>query len=182
MVKVAWKTINGYGPYAYLQKSVKSGGKVTSKHIAYLGAAGVGKGGVALIPGKNFNAPAAQDFPGGRLRIPLVGDETEGKLKPKQKAAVEYMEKQAKAGAPTKKIVAGLKALPKNLKKRVSKKPDPVGATPKSIKAVAACCRQAGCRCHSRGAESGRQSCSQGPSRRDACSRKARRRQDGGSA
>ena len=38
MVKVAWKTINGYGPYAYLQKSVKSGGKVTSKHIAYLGA------------------------------------------------------------------------------------------------------------------------------------------------
>ena len=137
MVKVAWKTINGYGPYAYLQKSVKSGGKVTSKHIAYLGAAGVGKDGIALVPGKNFNAPAAEDFPGGRLRIPLVGDETEGKLKPKQKAAVEYMEKQAKAGVPTSKIITGLKALPAKLKKRVAKKKTPVGASPKSIKAAA---------------------------------------------
>ena len=137
MVKVAWKTINGYGPYAYLQKSVKKGGKVTSKHIAYLGAAGPGKDGIALVPGKNFNAPAAEGFAGGRLRIPLVGDETEAKLKPKQKAAVEFMEKQAKAGVPTNKIIAGLKALPEKLKKRVSKKPKPVGATPKSIKAVA---------------------------------------------
>ena len=82
MVKVAWKVINGYGPYAYLQKSVKSKGKVTSKHIAYLGAAGLGKDGIALVPGKHFNAPPAEDFPGGRLRIPLVGDETEAKLKP----------------------------------------------------------------------------------------------------
>jgi len=137
MVKVAWKTINGYGPYAYLQKSVKSGGKVTSKHIAYLGAAGVSKEGVALVPGKNFNAPAAEGFAGGRLRIPLVGDETEDKLKPKQKAAVEYMEKQAKAGVPTSKIIAGLKALPGKIKKRAAKKKAPVGASPKSVKAAA---------------------------------------------
>ena len=111
MVKVAWKTINGYGPYAYLQKSVRSGGKVTSKHIAYLGKAGLGKDGIALVPGKNFNAPAAKGFPGGRLKIPLVGDETEGKLKPKQKAAVEYMEEQAMASVATKDIIMGLKNL-----------------------------------------------------------------------
>ena len=111
MVKVAWKVINGYGPYAYLQKSVKSGGKVTSKHIAYLGAAGLGKEGIALVPGKHFNAPATEDFPGGRLRIPLVGDETEAKLKPKQKAAVAFMEKQAQAGVPTKKIITSLQDL-----------------------------------------------------------------------
>ena len=72
---------------------------------------GRGKDGIALVPGKNFNAPAAEDFPGGRLKIPLVGDETEGKLKPKQKAAVEYMEKQAKASVPTKDIIMGLKNL-----------------------------------------------------------------------
>ena len=137
MVKVAWKTINGYGPYAYLQKSVKSGGKVTSKHIAYLGAAGLSKEGVALVPGKNFNAPAAADFPGGRLKIPLVGDETEAKLKPKQKAAVQYMEKQAKAGLSTKAIIAGLKAIPGKLKTGKAKKVAPVGASPAGVKAVA---------------------------------------------
>lgn len=125
MVKVAWKTINGYGPYAYLQQSVKSGGKVTSKHIAYLGVAGLGKDGIALVPGKNFNAPAAEDFPGGRLRIPLVGEETEAKLKPKQKAAVEYMEKQAQAGAPTNKIISGLQELQAKPKKGKAQKVAP---------------------------------------------------------
>ena len=95
------------------------------------------KEGVSLVPGKNFNAPAAEGFAGGRLKIPLVGDETEGKLKPKQKAAVEYMEKQAKAGVPTSKIIAGLKALPGKIKKRAAKKKAPVGASPKSVKAAA---------------------------------------------
>lgn len=42
MPNIAWKTINGYGPYAYLQHSVKVGqGHVNSMHIAYLGKVGV---------------------------------------------------------------------------------------------------------------------------------------------
>ena len=57
MVKVAWKYINGYGPYAYLQESVREGDKVTSKHLKYLGkdvAAGQGhlKGVKADVPPK----------------------------------------------------------------------------------------------------------------------------------
>ena len=49
MVKVAWKVINGHGPYAYLQKSVKHpDGTVTSDHIAYLGAMKPG----GPLPGK----------------------------------------------------------------------------------------------------------------------------------
>ena len=38
--KITWKTINGYGPYAYAQLSVRTGKHVTSKHVAYLGAYG----------------------------------------------------------------------------------------------------------------------------------------------
>jgi len=111
MVKVAWKVINGYGPYAYLQESVKSGGKVTSNHIAYLGKAGLGKDGVVVIPGKSFNAPAAGNFAGGRILIPLVGEDAQAQLKPKPKALVEFMEQKAKAGMPVKHIVAGLQEL-----------------------------------------------------------------------
>ena len=137
MVKVAWKTINGYGPYAYLQKSVRSGGKVTSKHIAYLGKAGLGKDGIALVPGKNFNAPAAKGFPGGRLKIPLVGEETEGKLKPKQKAAVEFMEEQAMASVATKDIIIGLKNL-KSQKVKHAPVPEVGISDVKELKAAAA--------------------------------------------
>ena len=104
MVKVAWKVINGYGPYAYLQQSVKAGGKVTSKHLAYLGKAGAG----GLVPGKHFVLAATADHPGGRLRVPFVGDETESALKPKPLAAVQYLEAQSKAGLPAKDIIAGL--------------------------------------------------------------------------
>ena len=135
MVKVAWKVINGYGPYAYLQKSVKSKGKVTSKHIAYLGAAGVGKDGVALVPGKHVNAPAAEDFPGGRLRVPLVGDETEAKLKPKQKAEVEFMEKlvESQPNMPTYNVLKGLKDF-QALQEIKAKKGKTVGAAPEAGK------------------------------------------------
>ena len=111
MVKVAWKVINGYGPYAYLQHSVKTEGAVSSKHLAYLGKAGLSKDDVALIPGKHFNAPAAEDFAAGRIKVPLVGDKTEASLKPKPKALVAYMEHAAKKGIPTKTIVASLKVL-----------------------------------------------------------------------
>ena len=101
MVKVAWKTVNGYGPYAYLQKSVKVQGHVHSKHIAYLGKAG--KGG--LIPGKHFNVPSSGGFAGGRVRVPFVGEETEETLKPGPLAAVASMKAQVAAGLPAKQIV-----------------------------------------------------------------------------
>ena len=96
MVKVAWKTVNGYGPYAYLQKSVKVQGHVQSKHLAYLGKAG--KDG--LIPGKHFNVPSSGNFAGGRVRVPFVGEETEETLKPGPLAAVASMKAQVAAGLP----------------------------------------------------------------------------------
>ena len=101
MVKVAWKTVNGYGPYAYLQESVKVQGHVHSKHLAYLGKAG--KGG--LIPGKHFNVPSSGDFAGGRVRVPFVGEETEEALKLGPLAAVASMKAQVAAGLPAKQIV-----------------------------------------------------------------------------
>ena len=45
-MKIVWKYINGHGPYAYVQESVREGDKVTSRHVAYLG-----RGGGALSPG-----------------------------------------------------------------------------------------------------------------------------------
>ena len=101
MVKIAWKVINGYGPYAYLQESVKNNGKVTSKHIAYLGAAG--KNG--LVPGKNFTVPPSEDFEGVRLMVPFVGEETVDALKPGPLAAIQCMKAQVEAGAAKKDIV-----------------------------------------------------------------------------
>ena len=54
-MKVAWKVINGYGPYAYLQKSVKyPGGKVISEHVAYLGSMSKPKIQALLEPGQSF--------------------------------------------------------------------------------------------------------------------------------
>ena len=121
MVKVAWKVISGYGPYAYLQESVKDGGKVISKHLAYLGAAG--KHGI--VPGKHFNAPPAGEFPSGRILIPLVGDGTKDALKQKQKSLVQYMENHAQSGSSSKEIIAGAKnyaqALDKHLKETKQK-------------------------------------------------------------
>ena len=101
MVKVAWKVINGYGPYAYLQESVKNDGKVTSKHIAYLGS--VGKKG--LIPGKNLTIPPSEKHEGGRVMIPFVGDETLQDLKPSALAVVESLKSQVMAGVAKQDIV-----------------------------------------------------------------------------
>lgn len=120
MVKVTWKVIKGYGPYAYLQDTVKSGGVVSSKHLAYLGKAGLGKDGVALIPGKHFTAPAAGDFPGGRIFVPTLGAKIGDLLKPKPKALVDFMEAAAEEGVPTKSIIDSLKVL--QAKKTPSKK------------------------------------------------------------
>ena len=101
MVKIAWKVINGYGPYAYLQNSVKSGGKVTSKHLAYLGKAGAD----GLAPGKYFKVPAVPGFAGGAVRVPMVPDETLDALKPNPKASVEWIAAQVLQGVPRKDII-----------------------------------------------------------------------------
>ena len=50
-MKVAWKMINGHGPYAYLQESVREGDKVISRHVAYLGKAGSSGG---VVPGSTI--------------------------------------------------------------------------------------------------------------------------------
>ena len=100
MVKIAWKVINGYGPYAYLQDTLKAGGKVVSKHLAYLGKAGAG----GLFPGKYFQAAAVAGFPGGAVRVPMVPDETLGALKPNPKSSVEWIAAQVLQGVPRKEI------------------------------------------------------------------------------
>ena len=72
-MKVAWKVINGYGPYAYLQEAVWQGNnKVVSKHIKYLGS--FGKGGV--LPGNKVKG-----YP--KVRISVVPRELVVQLKPK---------------------------------------------------------------------------------------------------
>ena len=104
MVKVAWKVINGNGPYAYLQKSVKqANGSVVSQHLAYLG--GVGKKG--MFPGKSFNVPPTDDgkFDGGRVLINPVPDELKAQLKPAALQALESIEEQVQSGVPTQDIV-----------------------------------------------------------------------------
>ena len=100
MVKIAWKVINGYGPYAYLQDTLKTGGKVVSKHLAYLGKAGAG----GLFPGKYFQVAAVSGFPGGAVRVPMVPDETLDSLKPNPKSSVEWIAAQVLQGVPRKEI------------------------------------------------------------------------------
>lgn len=76
-MKIAWKVINGYGPYAYLQESIwKGNDKVISQHLAYLGKAGA----TAMIGGKK----AAINLPNSKLN-PDVYDEinTDPQLKKK---------------------------------------------------------------------------------------------------
>ena len=68
MVKLAWKVINGHGPYAYLQKSVKHpDGTVTSDHIAYLGSMKPG----GPLPGKFLTVSGDKfgEYDGQRLFV-----------------------------------------------------------------------------------------------------------------
>ena len=109
MVKIAWKTINGYGPYAYLQESQKEQGKVKSKHLAYLGAAGTN----GLVPGKMLTVEAVEDFPGGRVMVPTVGDDTLVALKPKPKAKVELMQDKVGEGLSKQQVMELLESQPK---------------------------------------------------------------------
>ena len=79
MVKIGWKVVNGYGPYGYLQRSVKVGGKVKTEHIAYLGKAGE----AGLIPGKGYTVgQAVEGHAGVRVIVPEVPLGTVGSLKP----------------------------------------------------------------------------------------------------
>jgi len=85
MAKIGWKVINGYGPYAYLQQSVRRGDKVTSDHIQYLGRLGatsnIGSG--VLLPGYRVEAPFRVDLPSGEaVGIPLVPPYVAIQLKP----------------------------------------------------------------------------------------------------
>lgn len=90
-MKIGWKVINGYGPYAYLQKSVKTkSGGVKNEHVAYLGAIGKDATGLseaglhsAIVPGMYVVLPAIKDkgFKGGNLPVPEVGADIKAKLK-----------------------------------------------------------------------------------------------------
>ena len=104
MVNIAWKTIKGYGPYAYLQHSVKQpDGTVVSKHIAYLGKIGS----QGLVPNHHVTVSndAAKGFAGRRVLVPHVPDALKDELKPSASAAVLSIEDQVKAGVPVKELV-----------------------------------------------------------------------------
>ena len=97
MVKIGWKVVNGYGPYGYLQRSVKVGGKVKTEHIAYLGKAGE----AGLIPGKGYTVgQAVEGHAGVRVIVPEVPLGTVGSLKPGPVKAVHWMKQQVDAGVP----------------------------------------------------------------------------------
>ena len=104
MVNIAWKTIKGYGPYAYLQHSVKQpDGTVVSKHIAYLGKIGS----QGLVPNHHVTVSndAAGGFAGRRVLVPHVPDALKDELKPSASVAVLSIEDQVKAGVPVKELV-----------------------------------------------------------------------------
>ena len=104
MVNIAWKTIKGYGPYAYLQHSVKQpDGTVVSKHIAYLGKIGS----QGLVPNHHVTVSndAAGGFAGRRVLVPYVPDALKDELKPSASVAVLSIEDQVKAGVPAKEVV-----------------------------------------------------------------------------
>ena len=63
-MKITLKYINGYGPYAYLQKSVRDGDSTSSKHVAYLGRLGgnLVPGATVSYQGEDFTVP---DIPDG---------------------------------------------------------------------------------------------------------------------
>ena len=138
MVKVAWKTIKGYGPYAYLQHSIKDqDGTVTSKHLAYLGKLGAG----GLVPGHHLTVSAkqAQGFGGGRVRVPYVPSELQENLKPKGQALTQSVHAQVASGTPPKQIDTTLAFAQKSTAPGAKKElgATPPAAEPKAAKAPA---------------------------------------------
>ncbi len=109
MVKIAWKTINGYGPYAYLQESVRTDGKVISKHLLYLGAIGFG-----AFPGHHIS------YEGARILAPAVPGDVKSQLKPSAANKVSIVEDQLNAGVAPNNVVS-----PKKFKANKVLAPDP---------------------------------------------------------
>ena len=104
MVKVAWKVINGHGPYAYLQKSVKHpDGTVTSDHIAYLGAMKPG----GPLPGKFLTVSGNKfgDYDGQRLFVNPVPVGLKETLSDKALDKLAAIEEQIQAGVSSAAIV-----------------------------------------------------------------------------
>lgn len=105
-MKIAWKTINGYGPYAYLQESVWVGGTPTTKHVAYLGKyATAAPAGSIIMPGHHIT------HDGERTLVSPVPVEVLESLKPGPAATVALVDKQLEAGVPLASIGATHKAL-----------------------------------------------------------------------
>ena len=104
MVKVAWKVINGHGPYAYLQKSVKHpDGTVTSDHIAYLGAMKPG----GPLPGKFLTVSGNKfgDYDGQRLFVNPVPAGLKETLSDNALDKLAAIEEQIQAGVSSAAIV-----------------------------------------------------------------------------
>ena len=87
MAKVSWKTIKGYGPYAYLQMTVREGKHTYSKHLAYLGGYGVG----GIVGGKTVVLPAdIQETTGyGIVNVPELSDHLKHLLNQVAKSGVD---------------------------------------------------------------------------------------------
>ena len=88
--KITWKTINGYGPYAYAQLSVRTGKHVTSKHVAYLGA----YGSTGIYPLSVYKVPDKLDgkIDANSLLIPSLHPAIEGDLNEKATAKLKAID------------------------------------------------------------------------------------------
>ena len=64
MAYVTWKLIDGRGPYAYLRQSVRVEGRVTTRHLGYLGR-WCADGSGAVNPGSVVTTPDGQE-----VRVP----------------------------------------------------------------------------------------------------------------
>ena len=111
-MKIAWKTINGYGPYAYLQHSMRNAqGVPTSAHVQYLGA--------ELKPGQFVEIGPVDKlgWPGGTLKVPDLPEpepEAQGQGHAPAVATAEPLPAKKAAPKPTasKKAAATKKAPP----------------------------------------------------------------------
>ena len=129
MVKIAWKTIKGYGPYAYLQQSVKlKDGKVISQHLAYLGKLGSN----SLVPGHHVSVSLTGERPNLQVLVPHVPPALKKELKPSSTQLVESIEAQVEAGIPVKQI--GTK--PSARRKPSKKSPKDTGRDPFGVGAT----------------------------------------------
>ena len=136
MTKIAWKTINGYGPYAYLQETVKKAdGTVVSNHLAYLGKPGPD----GLFPNQQYALwpSKASGKAGSMTLVALLPQEVQHNLKPSETFTPEQLKKQPKIGLAAKSVPSSSSAKGKHAiskapapTKHSSKPKAPLGATP----------------------------------------------------